>query len=88
MIAVPFPTVHPRTLAIGPTCAEILLTADRPHRTLRAHTEVTGEESVREGTLEEKIVEYGSGLVELPNSEFAKADGALTCRSLILPLIR
>jgi hypothetical protein len=49
--------------------------------------QVSGQWVVRvEGIEEEAVVrEYGPGLVEVPNSEFAKADGALTCRSLLLP---
>jgi hypothetical protein len=35
--------------------------------------------------MQERVVEYGK-VVETPNSEFAKADGALSCRSVILPL--
>lgn len=45
---------------------------------------VTAEWSVSDGAMQERVVEYGK-LVETPNSEFAKADGALTCRSLLLP---
>mmetsp|Transcript_21810 Transcript_21810/g.32009 ORF Transcript_21810/g.32009 Transcript_21810/m.32009 type:complete len:94 (+) Transcript_21810:3-284(+) len=45
----------------------------------------TRRTSVTEGSHEELITEY-ENLVEIPNSEFAKADGALTCRSLLLEL--
>lgn len=48
--------------------------------------DVTAEWSVSDAGMHERVVEYGK-VIETPNSEFAKADGALTCRSLILPLI-
>jgi hypothetical protein len=47
--------------------------------------DVTAEWSVSAAGMHERVVEFGK-LIETPNSEFAKADGALTCRSLILPL--
>ena len=47
--------------------------------------DLTAQWHVRDGDKEQEevVCEYG-GLIEVPNSEFAKADGALTCRSVIL----
>jgi dimethylargininase len=63
---------------VEPACANLLLLGDR-------HVVMSGGFSRSEKLLEQMAAERGSQLHKLDFGEFAKADGSLTCCSILLP---